>query len=110
MSLQSHIRFTDVRSRLTRMLRPIKDVDLPHHGLGSDDVWILWHVSSFVDFAIVVDRLNDFDPRFCPAVLSNFYPPHPKQDESVLDPAKLQIVPRSPRCLTARTTHAPCFP
>lgn len=45
------------------MLRPVKHVNIPADCLGSDDVWVLGHVSSAVDLVLMVDSLNDSDPR-----------------------------------------------
>ena len=48
---------------LARVLRPIKHKHLPAHRLGRDEVGVLGHVPRAVDFAFVVDALDDLDAR-----------------------------------------------
>jgi hypothetical protein len=71
-SPQRDVRLAGVSSGLRRVLCAIKDVDLTHHSLGRDQVGVLRHVARAVDFAGVVDRLNDLDTRFRRLVCTNF--------------------------------------
>ena len=55
-SLEPQIRDADtVRVGLGRVLGVVKDEDIAAGGLGGNDTWILRHVASAVDFALMVD-------------------------------------------------------
>lgn len=57
---------------LAGMFRAVKDVDLTGDGLGSNEVGVLRHVASAIDFAAMVDGLCDFDARSDIAVRADF--------------------------------------
>ena len=43
------------------VLRPVKDVHISSDRLGSDEFWVLRHVSSSVDLSVMIDGLLDPD-------------------------------------------------
>ena len=46
---------------LARVLGPVEDEDLTRYSFRSNQVWVVWHITSTVDFAGVVDALDDLD-------------------------------------------------
>lgn len=57
------------------MLCSVKNESFAVDTHGSDDVWILWHVASFVDFAWVVDLLVnvELDALLGRAIAADFF-------------------------------------
>lgn len=49
---------------LAGMLGAVKYIDFTRHCLRRKEVWILWHVTSSVDFALVVDLLDDVNAGY----------------------------------------------
>lgn len=64
MASERDVGFTKIICRFARMFCAIKDEDFAHDRLGRDEIWILGHVTRSVDFARVVDGLNDLHSRF----------------------------------------------
>ena len=58
---EGDVGLADVVGRVGRVFCSVKDKDGAHDGLGRDQVGVLGHVAGSVDFAFVVDGLDDFD-------------------------------------------------
>lgn len=72
---QRDIRQAAIIRRMQRVFRTIEDVHFAHDRLRSDEIRVLRHVPSSIDFAVVIDRLNDADSRRAIIVSSNLCAP-----------------------------------
>lgn len=66
LSNKSDIRLANASAlRLTRVLSAVKHEDFARHSLRGDDIGILWHVTRPIDFALMVNLLDDLNVWLC---------------------------------------------
>ena len=72
MTLQTNVGIALIGSGRKWMFGIVKDVNLPSDTAGSDKTWILRHITSTVNFAVVRDALGNVDFCICAAITTNF--------------------------------------
>ena len=85
MAAKGNVGATGLIGRLAGMFSSIEDVDIAHDRLCGDQIWLLRHITCPVDFAIMVNRLNDLYSRRHVVVSANFWfdiQPLPKRSKA----------------------------